>query len=436
MIGPGATASAPVLRHPGPRRGGPGAVLAAAMVALVLPVTDLIGGTTATVTDHEAELRRIDDAIAGRPGPTLTGPAGGEATRVAYLLYRRANVTGHPADLRDAERAMAAALTTDGPSDDLHLLKANLDFRGHRMAATKASLDRLPDRAGSAPVRLLRADLALQEGRLDEARAGYTAVIRKVRTWDALARLAHLEARTGAPAAADRLYAEAQEELSAKEMRAYAWVELQRGLLHLRHGRYDDAMAHYRQARRAYSGDWLVDEYVAELLGAQGRLDEAAALLEQVIARAPRPELQHALGDLNTRRGHREAAAAWHGEALRGYLDSVSRGEVHHYHHLATFYADVREDGPLAVAWARRDLALRANPATQEMLAWALYRDQRFGEAVDAVTAALRSGVVDAHLFFHAALISLAAGRGDEGARLLQRAAEVNPRYNGFHVHR
>ena len=97
---------------------------------------------------------------------------------------------------------------------------------------------------------------------------------------------------------ADRLYAQAGEEITAKEMRSFAWVELQRGLLALGRGRTGDAGAHYERANRAYSGYWLVNEYNAELLGASGRFDEAVALYEKVLARAPRPEIQQALGDL------------------------------------------------------------------------------------------------------------------------------------------
>jgi tetratricopeptide (TPR) repeat protein len=411
-------------------------LLAVAALALVFPLGDLIGGTPVIPTDYDRELGRIDDALAGRPGATLTGPGSLTSTRIAYLRYRRATATGRLEDLRAAEQAIGAAFDADGASDDLFLLKANLDFRSHRLAATKAGLERLSGRTDRVQVRLLAADVALHEDRHDEARAGYTAAIEKTRTWDGLARLAYLEARTGSPAAADQLYAEAQEELTAKEMGAYAWLELQRGLLHLRHGRHDQAMAHYRQARRAYSGNWVVDEHIAELLGAQGKFDEAALLYEQVIARAPRPQLQHALGDLYARMGHLDRAAAWHAEALRAYLDSAARGEVHYYHHLAMFYADVREDGAEAVRWARRDLALRPNAATQEMLAWALYRDRRITDALDAIARALGAGVVDAHLFFHAGMISLAAGRIADGTGLLRRAAEVNPRYKSFHVHR
>jgi tetratricopeptide (TPR) repeat protein len=240
----------------------------------------------------------------------------------------------------------------------------------------------------------------------------------------------------GEPAAADDLYQQAQEEISAKEMRAYAWVELQRGYLQLSQGRYDEARARYARAARAYSGYWLADEHMAELLGAEGKFEQAVALYQSVIARAPRPDIRQALGDLYLFMGQPALAKRWHDDALAGFLASVRQGDVQYYHHLATFFADARQDGAEALRWARRDLDLRDNFATRDALAWALYRDGRFAEALAVINGALISGVKDAHLLLHAALIHLAAGRVEEGRQLLQRAAARNPRYQDFHVHR
>jgi tetratricopeptide (TPR) repeat protein len=195
-------------------------------------------------------------------------------------------------------------------------------------------------------------------------------------------------------------------------------------------------LVHYLRADRAYSGYWFVKEHIAELLGAQRRFDEAVALYEKVIERAPKPELCQALGDLYAYMGKPDRAKPWHDKALAAYLDSAQRGEVHYFHHLAGFYADVREDGAEAVKWARKDFALRQGPAAHDALAWALYRDGRFTEALEEMDRALAAGVKDAHLFFHAAMIRLAAGRSAEGTRFLKLAAETNPRFDAFHVHR
>ena len=180
----------------------------------------------------------------------------------------------------------------------------------------------------------------------------------------------------------------------------------------------------------------LVDEHVAELLGAERKFDRAIALYEAVLARLPRPELQQALGDLLRSMGREAQATPWHDRALAGYLESAERGEVHYYHHLAGFYADVRLDGAEAVKWARRDVDLRPSFFTQDALAWALYRDGQFADALDTVQTALASGANDTHLLFHAAMIHLAAGRTAEGKRLLDKVARLNPGFESFHVHR
>src|SRR5262249_61925086 len=116
--------------------------------------------------------------------------------------------------------------------------------------------------------------------------------------WANLDSLAYWEAKFGDADLADGLDGQAQNEISVKEMRSFAWVELQRGLLDLNRGRYDGAMAHYQKAEKAYSGYWLVDEHMAELLGATRRFEAAASLYESVGARAPLPELHRRLGGL------------------------------------------------------------------------------------------------------------------------------------------
>jgi tetratricopeptide (TPR) repeat protein len=351
-------------------------------------------------------------------------------------MYHRASLTGSAADLAATETAIARAIQEIGPLADLYLLKANLDFKLHRLNKTSEGVTALSRYAANAQVVALKASLAFQEGSYAAAKQGYLNAIEKNPTWDNLARLAYWEGKFGDATVADGLYRQAQEEISAKEMRAYAWVELQRGLLALSRGRYEEAMGHYRKAAKAYSGYWFIDEHMAELLGATRKFDEAAVLYESVVARAPLPELHQRLGDLYAFRGQPTQARPWHDKALAGYLDSAARGEVNYYHHLAGFYADVRGDGAEAVKWAEKDLALRSNFATQDALAWALYRAGRFAEARKVSREALSSGVNDAHLFFHAAMIHLAAGKTDEGKQFLKNAGETNPGFENFHAHR
>jgi len=283
---------------------------------------------------------------------------------------------------------------------------------------------------------MLLADLDVQHGRMADASSRYEAVIEKHRPWAALAGLAHLHFRLGDTARADRLYLEAEDELTAKEMRSFAWVELQRGVLDLAHGRHDDAEAHYARAGRAYSGWWQVDEHRAELLAAQGDFESAAALYETIVAVVPRPELQQALGQLYVLMARPGRARSRFVQARAGYLDSVRRGGVHYFHHLADFYAEAMPDGAKAVDWARRDLALRENFATQAALAWALLRNGQATEAAGWMARALASGVPDAHLYAQASAVFAAAGHAAQAASCLDRARAINPHVGRFHIHR
>src|SRR5947209_2355543 len=54
--------------------------------------------------------------------------------RLAYRLFHRASLTGIMADFEAVTMAIRDAIEDFGPKEDLCLLKANLDFRFHRLA--------------------------------------------------------------------------------------------------------------------------------------------------------------------------------------------------------------------------------------------------------------------------------------------------------------
>jgi hypothetical protein len=389
------------------------------------------------LSDFARELARIDERIAAVGEGALRLPTDTErVTTYVDARYRRALLTGDLAALEGVEPLIDAGIALIAHPGDLWLLKARLAFHLHRLADVARILDTVAPSRRSAEGQTLLADLDVQHGRLGEAAARYAAVIAKGRPWAALAGLAHLKFKLGDAAQADRLYAEAADELTAKEMRAFAWLELQRGVLALAHGRLDAAEAHYARAARAYSGWWLVDEHRAELFAAQGDLAEAAALYEKLAAEVPRPELHQALGQLFAMMERPGRARSHFVQARAGYLVSVRRGGVHYLHHLADFYAEARIDGAKAVEWARRDLALRENFSTQAALAWALLRNGEATEAALWMDRALASGVKDAHLFAQTAAVFEAAGDAAKAERMRDLARSINPRLARFHVHR
>ena len=388
-------------------------------------------------TDFDIELERIDQGIAELEDNALELPIDRvKVTKLAYLQYQHASLTGNLDELSIAEKTLDHAIQHLGRDGDLYFLKANIHFKVHRLDDVDQDLNASTDLLESPQGRALKADLDFQQGRYEAARNGYQALIDEERTWDTLARLAYFNFKMGDFEGADRLYDEAVDELTAKEMRHYGWVELQRGVVDLSQGNYEKAREHYQRAERAYSGHWMVQEHVAELLAAEGQTDEAEALYQRVIERVPRPDFQQALGELYLSIGKTAEANEYLRRAESAFLESAQRGEVHYYHHLADLYADVFENGAEAVKWAQKDLELRRNFATLAAMSWAFYRAGEFAKALELMNESLASGVKDARLFHQAGIIHKSLSPNGKADSYLQLAAAINPHYENFHVHR
>src|ERR1043165_477443 len=139
------------------------------------------------LTDFEIELERIDKELSELEDNALVPPVDSEkATRYVYRLYQRAALTGNLAELEVAASALDSAIEQLGPGPDLYFLKANLDFKLHRLAAVRQDLEMAPALRRSPQGKALQADLAFQEGRYDEARKGYESLIEVDRAWDDL----------------------------------------------------------------------------------------------------------------------------------------------------------------------------------------------------------------------------------------------------------
>lgn len=399
---------------------------------IALLATTLACWFTPAGNDYQRELSDLASAAANR----LALKPAETAFNNAYYWFAKSALTAHPQDVQQAIAAIATANATQPVAAELLLLQASFNLKWHRIPAAKADLAQLGALSNDPRVQILHADIAVQEGNYPAALASYTQLLNHQRNWDTLARLAYLRAKLGDPKAADELYIAAEAELSAKDMRAFAWLELQRGYLALSAGDYPRADTHYQAAEHAYSGYWLSQDYRAEWYAAQRNYPAAIQTYLALIACSKRPEHYHALGDLYLFMNQPELAKPWHDAALAAYMAAVQRGETQYYHTLSAFYADTRTDGALAITYAQQDVRLRPNVGTRDALAWAYFRAERYPEAAAEMQRALAYGWQDAHLFYHAAMIYLATGPTALGQHYLHLAAALNPHYTDFHAHR
>ena len=88
-----------------------------------------------------------------------------------------------------------------------------------------------------------------------------------------------------------------------------------------------------------------------------------------------------------------------------------------------------------AVKWAKKDLEIRHSVYAYDGLAWALpvrpVQTRRRGDGQG-----VEPGNQGSHLLYHASLIYAAAGPTTKARECLKQAAEVNPKFTEFHVHR
>jgi tetratricopeptide (TPR) repeat protein len=219
-----------------------------------------------TSTDFAIELRRLDD-LAERLDTRITRDlSASAAARHVACLFQRAVLTGLRLHFEELERLLDDALARHPDWPDLWLVRAKVDFHVHRFDDAQRDLDRLAALVGDCSERrALAADIDLEFGRHAEAGRVYRRLALDEPTWENICRLANLEIHLGRPAEAIRYYARAAQEITAKEMRAFAWLQVQWGDAELCLGRPAEARRRYQVAVAAYSGYWLLEDRVAQM---------------------------------------------------------------------------------------------------------------------------------------------------------------------------
>jgi tetratricopeptide (TPR) repeat protein len=374
------------------------------------------GNTTAMVADLQAQLR--------------ANPRDAHGYALLGLAYQqRARETGDPTYYTKSDGALHRALDLS-PGDLLATGGlGSLALSRHRfreaLALGRQALRLSP---GTARTYGVIGDALVELGRYGEAFRAFDTMARLKPSLAAYARVSYARELLGRPRAAIpamRLAVDA----AADQPEATAWSRVQLGKLYWSTGRLRQAAQQYRAALGAFPGYVYALDALAQVEGARGRLGRAIALESQAVEAIPLPQFVSQLGDLYRARGDRVQARRQY--SLIGVIQRllVANG-VRTDLETALFDVDHGIRPAHALALARRARAARPSIDGDDVLAWALWRTHRCGEALPYSKRALRLGTRDALKLFHRGMIERCTGHLAAGNAFLHEALALNPHFS------
>ncbi len=390
---------------------------------------------------HATGTERVIQTMQSRVQRNPKDPAAYSALGAAF--FQRARETGDVEDFQLAEQALNKSLdlnSADFSADAAYSSMAEVCMGEHRFSdaityAQKALALGSGDLSSFAIVGDANADMgeyeraAVAYSRLDisgdSASQPRSVYVRDSRT-------SYLKFVSGDTTGAIRLMQSAvaagtEARLPAENL---AWLYYELGEYEFQAGDVGAANNAYLAALNIHPGDYRALAGLGKLRGNQGRYAEAIKLYQGAIAVVPMPIYVAELGDLYTKAGNpAEARKQYQLVQYIGLLGHIN--QVLHNRDLALFYADHDMKLDEALALAHNEFEVRHDIYTWDALAWALYKNGKYQEASDAIENALRPGVRDALLFFHAGMIAQRLGQKALAKDRLQESLGINPR---FHV--
>ena len=210
---------------------------------------------------------------------------------------------------------------------------------------------------------------------------------------------------------------------------AQAWTLVQLGKLYWSHGQIDAAARQYQAALQTFSGYVYAYDALAQVEAARGNLKRAIALETRAVDTIPLPQFVASLGDIYRGSGQPRLAARQY--ALIGAIEKLlAANGVKTDLETALFDVDHGKQLKRALARARVGQQNRPSIDGDDVLAWALERTGRCGEALRYSNHALRLGTLDALKIFHRGMIQRCLGRTAEAKASFARALRLNPHFS------
>ena len=376
-------------------------------------------------TKTDVSLKALERRISKKPDSWLLRSQAADA----YMF--RARLTGDYDDYRQAERQLGAALALENAAP--WQTRAQLNFTLHRIDEVEADLDRMDKRVVTddrlmAFTTGLRADVAFQRGQYEAAQKGFEEALGHRRTLSELSRMAVYRWKTGDFEGAEALIDEAEKTLGPPAPMQRAWLHLQRGIMDLERGRYDEAKAHYEAGGELLSGWWLLEEHIAEIMTLQGQEEEALPLYLDLIERTGSPEFMGAAAEIYQAKGETQKAEDLIKRAEEAYAAQLKDFPEAAWGHALGHHLTFSEDPSVALEMAEANHKLRPGGESPTLLAQAYLAADRAKDAVALLEPDLASAWITADQLATAAEAYEKVGNASRTEALRAEALAINPK--------
>ncbi len=353
-------------------------------------------------------------------------------TYLGQSYMRKGRETGDVSEYERADAVLRKAMEIDSQYEPaLAYLSADLFVKHDFLGALQ-----LASRVYTNDPRALQAlatvgDAQLELGRYAEAEAAYQKLAEQSPSAAVYGRLARLAWLQGHPNDALTWMQKAVDKSSETGLsgEGAAWYDFQLGELYFNTNQLQQADVQYSAALKEFDNYYLALAGLGKVRAAQGRTNEAITFYEKAVAIIPQPDLLAALGDLySVTRSPDKAKREYETVEFIGKLQAIN--QVIYNRQLALFDANHNRNLVESLSLAQNELVNRKDIYAYDTDAWALYKNGRYAEALQAMQQAMKLGTRDALLYYHAGMIYSALGNHEQAQNMLSEAMAINPHFD------
>ena len=409
------------------------------VVAAILLVLAFVAGATVAVRASTKGTKAASGAVSSLRSLSRVGaiqdrlrraPDDARAWAALGSAYvQEARITGDPTYYPKAEEALRRSLVLRPSGNDGALIgEGALAAARHDFAAALSWGERARAiNPYSASVYGVIGDALIELGRYPQAFDALQRMVNLRPDLSSYARASYAQELQGNIPDATRALEMALEAASTPSDAAFASYYL--GELQWNQSHIAEALTYYRQSVARDPSFVPGVQGIAKVAAARGRLDDAIAGYTSVVDRLPLPQYIIELGDLYSFAGN-SAGAREQFRLLRVQERLFRANGVNVDIETAIFNADHGIDVAEGLEAARNEWRRRQSVFAADALAWSLYANGRYAEALPFSNRSLRLGTRNALFFFHRGMIERASGMRSAARRDLKEAVSINPHFS------